>query len=419
MAQALLNNLSIQPDLSTQTTSLKENIDTTADFQKVFENKAATNETNCTVENSSEPLTVDSSTDEENNTSILESLKSFCAEFLKQNNVSEETDADFIEDDLANNSDVTTALENANEETDDMNEEITNTPVYDNLLVSSFIGLNQTQLVNESKKDESVDLQEVQSSNVETEDISIEFNEVDLDNTLEGLVSNDSKTYKINSKEVDETTEKSIEEIVDEDMLKELNIESIESENGSTNDDSGLMQNQSPQEQAVKVMIQAEAPEFNEIKTNEVQTSAKPVTAQETTNPSKIIEQVTKQMEGMKSGSRVSLVLNPESLGKVEIQLINTKEGLSAQFTVATQDARNLLVKGLDGLKETLASHGVSIDNVSIKMNESQESEYNSDWTEQEGSNGGNKEQNSGREKRNKDEFEQTMSDIKEQNGNV
>lgn len=61
------------------------------------------------------------------------------------------------------------------------------------------------------------------------------------------------------------------------------------------------------------------------------------------------------------------MVLNPESLGKVSIQLINTKEGLSAQFTVATQEARNLIMKGLDGLKDTLMSHGVSVDNVSVK----------------------------------------------------
>ena len=75
----------------------------------------------------------------------------------------------------------------------------------------------------------------------------------------------------------------------------------------------------------------------------------------------------------------VKMVLNPESLGKVSIQLINTKEGLSAQFTVATQEARNLIMKGLDGLKDTLMSHGVSVDNVSVKINDAQESEYNAD----------------------------------------
>lgn len=117
-------------------------------------------------------------------------------------------------------------------------------------------------------------------------------------------------------------------------------------------------------------------------------------------------------MEGMYNGSKVNMVLNPESLGKVSIQLINTKEGLSAQFTVATQEARNLIMKGLDGLKDTLMSHGVSVDNVSVKINDAQESEYNADWTEQEGSRGGNKEQGSQKEQRGKEQFEQMMSFI-------
>lgn len=113
------------------------------------------------------------------------------------------------------------------------------------------------------------------------------------------------------------------------------------------------------------------------------------------------------------------MVLNPESLGKVSIQLINTKEGLSAQFTVATQEARNLIMKGLDGLKDTLMSHGVSVDNVSVKINDAQESEYNADWTEQEGSRGGNKEQGSQKEQRGKEQFEQMMSFIENENGKV
>ena len=103
-------------------------------------------------------------------------------------------------------------------------------------------------------------------------------------------------------------------------------------------------------------------------------------------------------------------MLNPESLGKVSVQLINTKEGLSAQFTVASQDAKNLIMKGLDGLKNTLVANGVSVDNVSVKLNETQESEYNADWTEQEGSRGGNKEQNSRRGQKEEQEFEQMMS---------
>lgn len=242
----------------------------------------------------------------------------------------------------------------------------------------------------------------------------------DFEVTTEEVQSN-SET-QTTSKEVSKETEQSLEDIIDEDQLKELKIESIEAETSDSTGEDDIMQNQTPEEQGVKAMLQADA-DFAEVKTEAkpaqtVQNTTKPTSSSEVTS-NKIIEQITKQMEGMYNGSKVNMVLNPESLGKVSIQLINTKEGLSAQFTVATQEARNLIMKGLDGLKDTLMSHGVSVDNVSVKINDAQESEYNADWTEQEGSRGGNKEQGSQKEQRGKEQFEQMMSFIENENGKL
>ena len=202
-----------------------------------------------------------------------------------------------------------------------------------------------------------------------------------------------------------------------------MNIESIEVE--TSNDDASsddFMQNQTPEEHGIKAMLNTQS-DFAEIK---AETQASAQTTQKTsqvsqTTSDKIIEQISKQMENLQNGSRVNLIMNPESLGKVSIQLINTEEGLSAQFTVATQDAKNLIMKGLDGLKETLLAHGVNVDNVTVKLNEAQDSEYNSDWTEQEGSRGGNKEQNQSRQNKEQEDFEQMMSFEKDsiENGNV
>ena len=55
---------------------------------------------------------------------------------------------------------------------------------------------------------------------------------------------------------------------------------------------------------------------------------------------------------------------------------------MSAQFTVATQEAREVLMKGIEGLKDNLMSHGINVDNVSIKLSDTQKSEYKQDWTE-------------------------------------
>lgn len=260
------------------------------------------------------------------------------------------------------------------------------------------------------------------------DELSVTLNGKDLDSFLSDFGINNAAEEEVAivkpAVQTDEVEDaKSLEELVDEDTLKELNIESIEVE--TSNDDTSsddFMQNQTPEEHGIKAMLNTQS-DFAEIK---AETQASAQTTQKTSQVSqitsdKIIEQISKQMENLQNGSRVNLIMNPESLGKVSIQLINTEEGLSAQFTVATQDAKNLIMKGLDGLKETLLAHGVNVDNVTVKLNEAQDSEYNSDWTEQEGSRGGNKEQNQSRQNKEQEDFEQMMSFEKDniENGNV
>ena len=276
---------------------------------------------------------------------------------------------------------------------------------------------------------------ETNSSNDETDnDLDVTINGESLDITLKNF-GIDSTSDETTSSQITNLTKKdasikdtdaeALEEIIDEDTLKDLKIESIEIETGdsSNNNSSDLMQNQTPEEQGIKAMMNIDG-DFADIKVDTVKNTtnnqiSKPSSPTEF-GPSKIIEQISKQLEGLNNSSKVNIVLNPESLGKVSVQLINTKEGLSAQFTVATQDARNLIMKGLDGLKDTLMAHGVSVDNVTVKMNETQESGYQADWTEQEGSRGGNKEQNPNREHKEQQKFDEMMSNIdNNENGKI
>ena len=218
-----------------------------------------------------------------------------------------------------------------------------------------------------------------------------------------------------------------LETILDEESLKDLNIESLKAETDtSSQQGDSLLQHQSLQEQGVKAVLAGEVEAF-ELKTTDsninLNTQQTVQTKTIDINPSRIIEQVTKQMQGMQNGSKVNIVLNPESLGKVNVQLMTTKEGLTAQFTVTTQEARDLLMKGLEGLKDSLLSHGVGVDNVSVKVSDAQKSDYNSDWTEQDGSRGGNKDQGrSNKEEKEKGLFEKMMAQIEPENqvnGNV
>ena len=277
---------------------------------------------------------------------------------------------------------------------------------------------NQIEQVEDTVKNVAEKVISNVSETLEVE-LNVTINGIDLDKMLEdfGLNNTDDlpEIQPLKAENTEEGEGKTLEELVDEDTLRELNIESVETDTSSGEEESSdLMQNQTAEEQGIKASLQQADANFGELKTDSTQSNVSLQATKPTGNsdvtPSKIIDQISKQMENMNTGSKVNIVLNPESLGKVSVQLINTKEGLSAQFTVATQDAKNLIMKGLDGLKDSLLAQGVNVDNVTVKLSETQESEYNADWTEQEGSRGGNKEQGSRKGQKEKEHFEEMMS---------
>ena len=404
MVKALLNSINNIPNITAQLNSAASDNVSKTDFEKLFDKQQSL------ASNDKRPEDNTKDDDEESSEKAVSPNDTFAGSvaydirqliaFLKS-----------AGDDTSSNTEETEVQDIDGTETLDADE-----------ITKKLLNLEEED--DDKKKDDGET--EVQSEpEVETQTDDLTNNNIDsfledFEVTTEEVQSN-SET-QTTSKEVSKETEQSLEDIIDEDQLKELKIESIEAETSDSTGEDDIMQNQTPEGQGVKAMLQADA-DFAEVKTDAkpaqtVQNTTKPTSSSEVTS-NKIIEQITKQMEGMYNGSKVNMVLNPESLGKVSIQLINTKEGLSAQFTVATQEARNLIMKGLDGLKDTLMSHGVSVDNVSVKINDAQESEYNADWTEQEGSRGGNKEQGSQKEQRGKEQFEQMMSFIENENGKV
>ena len=228
----------------------------------------------------------------------------------------------------------------------------------------------------------------------------------------ESIANNIIKNNNTNTK----TDNQKIHEALDEKVIKDLNIESINQEAAQNENSSyDLMQNQTPQEQAVKVMIQGDIKyEDISLETNKV-INFKPTEI----SPNKIIEQITKQMENMhNNSSKLNIVLNPDKLGKVNLQIMNSKDGLTAQFTVTTQEAKDILMKGLQGLKEALLAHGINSDNISVKL-ETTDGEYHQDYSEQENSKGAFKHQNPKKQKeKDKKPFEQMMLEI-ENNDNL
>ena len=110
-------------------------------------------------------------------------------------------------------------------------------------------------------------------------------------------------------------------------MIKELKIESISAETSDSSSSGGedILKQQTPQEQGVKAILQAET-EYKEIKTEVVAPKTTPTNSGQEISSTKIIEQITKQMEGMQNNSKINIVLNPEQLGRVSLKIVNTNQ---------------------------------------------------------------------------------------------
>ena len=66
------------------------------------------------------------------------------------------------------------------------------------------------------------------------------------------------------------------------------------------------------------------------------------------------------------------MILKPENLGRIHIELQNGKDGLTASLTAENAQVKEALDKNLDSLKNTLNNQGINVSNVNIKLEESQ-----------------------------------------------
>lgn len=268
------------------------------------------------------------------------------------------------------------------------------------LLVPNEIAVFQnvgSNFANSTENNADNSLLEVSSSENASEEIILdeEFQQIE------------DKSVNVDELQKTSSDEKNLDDLLDNEILEDLNIEFMDVDCDSSEQNS-MMQRQSPEEYGIKAILNKDVDTFEiSIQKNNVPNS---ISKGIETNSEKLMEQIMKQMDAFKTGSKVNMVLNPESLGKVNVQLINSKDGLIAQLTVSTNEAKDLLMKGMEGLKDNLLAHGVNVDNLSIKVAQTEKETYNQDFTEKEGSRGGNKEQR-GQEKENSDKelFEKTF----------
>lgn len=173
------------------------------------------------------------------------------------------------------------------------------------------------------------------------------------------------------------------QEIIDKTNAKVVNLES----SGSKSSNSDLLSKQSPQEQLVKLSLNADnkTESSNTILTNiadnNIQTTFdKTLNSIQNQAPKElsktdILSQIHNQLDkfGQDEGTtKVTIVLKPENLGRIQLELVNSKEGLTAKMTTDNAQVKQLLDKNLDSLKDTIGTQGVNVNNVSVKLENTQ-----------------------------------------------
>ena len=117
----------------------------------------------------------------------------------------------------------------------------------------------------------------------------------------------------------------------------------------------------------------------------------------------------------LNAGSKLTMQLSPENLGKIEISLTNTAKGVVAEMMVSSDDTCELMKKNIEDLKETLQKYGVRFDNVTVKTAPSQQSSSNQDYTEQQGNAHKQNHEQKREEKNNGRSFDDTFSSFTEE----
>lgn len=162
-----------------------------------------------------------------------------------------------------------------------------------------------------------------------------------------------------------------------QDMLDKTNARVVSVDTSSSS--SSLLNQQKPQEQGVKLFVESNsnldntpgaATQTNFAKTLDGVQQPKEI------DKTDILSQIHTKLQDVKEEgtTKVTIVLKPESLGKINLELINGKDGLVARMTTENSQVKELLDRNLESLRSSLGGQGVSVNNVSVKVAETQNS---------------------------------------------
>lgn len=94
------------------------------------------------------------------------------------------------------------------------------------------------------------------------------------------------------------------------------------------------------------------------------------------TQESQILNQVKDATKTLGKGtSSVSMILRPESLGRVSVNLTSHNGSVSAQFIAQNQQTADTISKNLEMLKQSLIDQGLKVNDIVVKVHETTQSD--------------------------------------------
>lgn len=204
---------------------------------------------------------------------------------------------------------------------------------------------------------------------------------IKVSSTVEQPVQNNIKTQNQEPETKPETE-------LQQSMLDEMDAEVTDmSQNSSGNN----FTQQNATDQIVKFSIEpmakTEQTDFSAIVNKEVKPIGDKVSApiNTTTVNAKelskvdILNQINEKFAHLKSNTseKLEIILKPEHLGKVNLEIQSTKGLISATLVASSQQVKELLEKNIESLKNNLNAQGLNVNNINVKVEETNKSAFN------------------------------------------
>ena len=96
------------------------------------------------------------------------------------------------------------------------------------------------------------------------------------------------------------------------------------------------------------------------------------------------LNQIANKITQANDSTKLNIVLRPNDLGRLSIELITNKDGLTTNIIAQNEDVRNYIEKNINNLRQQLSDAGVNVNNIQIKTaGQEGSTKYNGEYQQQ------------------------------------